>query len=103
MGFAGQLYIKIQAFESDDIIQSKKSDCFEPTISLKLEANSATLRASVNNYMLKQMKIVIRLMAKNIFKKKTLLGMIEVGTQGAFWKEIVSSPGVPVTKMVNFE
>ncbi|CAG9768618.1 unnamed protein product [Ceutorhynchus assimilis] len=99
----GQLYIKINAFESNDIIQKKKSDKFDPTISLKLEANTATLRATVNNYMLNQVKIVIRLMAKNLLGKKTLLGVIEINKNLPFWKEIVANPGTPVTKMVNFE
>ncbi|XP_066260150.1 uncharacterized protein [Euwallacea similis] len=99
----GQLYIKIQAFESSDVIQKKKSDRFDPTISLKLEANSATLRATINSFMLNHVKIVVRLMAKNILGKKTLLGIIEIDKNEPFWKEIVAHPGVPVTKMVNFE
>ncbi|XP_050302912.1 uncharacterized protein LOC126740785 [Anthonomus grandis grandis] len=99
----GQLYIKINAYESDDIIQKTKSDRFNPTISLKMEANSATLRATVNNYMLNKVKIVIRLLSRNILGKKTLLGKIEINRDEAFWKEIVATPGVPVTKMVNFE
>lgn len=53
--------------------------------------------------MLNQVKIVIRLMAKNILGKKTLLGKIEINKNDSFWKEIVGSPGVPITKMVNFE
>ncbi|KAL1514110.1 hypothetical protein ABEB36_003426 [Hypothenemus hampei] len=99
----GQLYIKTEAFESDEVVQKKKSDKFDPTISLKLEANSATLRATINKFMLNYVKIVIRLMAKNLLGKKTLLGRIEIDKNEQFWKEIVASPGVPITKMVYFE
>lgn len=99
----GQLYIKISAFESDEVIQKKKSDKFDPTISLKLEANTATLRANVNNFMLDQVKILIRLLSKNLLGKKTLLGKIEIDKDNPFWKEIVANPSVPITKMVNFE
>lgn len=99
----GQLYIKITAFEYEDLIQKMKSDKFEPTISLKLEANTATLRATVNKYNLEQVKILIRLMSRNIMGKKTLLGKIEIDRNSNFWKEIVASPSVAITKMVNFE
>lgn len=80
-----------------------KSDKFNPTISLKLEANTATLRANVNNYNLEQVKILIRLMSKNIMGKKVLLGKIEIDSKSSFWKEIVAQPQVPITKMINFE
>lgn len=100
---AGQLYIKIQAFESNDIIQKKKSDRFDPTISLKLETNTATLRANVNSFMLNHVKILVRLLNKNVLGKKTLLGKIEIDKDEPFWKEIVAKPGEPVTKMVNFD
>ncbi|XP_060517401.1 uncharacterized protein LOC132696640 [Cylas formicarius] len=99
----GQLYIKITAFESEDVVQKKKSDMFDPTISLKLEANTATLRARVNSFMLSHVKIVIRLLAKNILGKKTLLGRIEIDKNNPFWKEIIGKPGMAVTKLVNFE
>lgn len=100
---SGQLYIKITAFEYDDLIQKMKSDKFDPTISLKLEANTATLRANVNNYSLEEVKILIRLISKNILGKKVLLGKIEIDSKSSFWKEIVAQPLVPITKMINFE
>lgn len=100
---SGQLYIKIQAFESNDIIQKKKSDRFDPTISLKLETNTATLRANVNSFMLNHVKILVRLLSKNVLGKKTLLGKIEIDKNEPFWKEIVAKPGEPITKMVNFD
>jgi hypothetical protein len=99
----GQLYIKITAFEHDDLIQKMKSDKFDPTISLKLEANTATLRANVNNYNLEQVKILVRLICKNLLGKKVLLGKIEIDRNSDLWKEIVRMPSVPVKRMVNFE
>ncbi|CAH1105845.1 unnamed protein product [Psylliodes chrysocephalus] len=99
----GQLYIKITAFEDEDLIQKMKSDKFEPTISLKLEAPASTLRATVNKYNLGQVKILIRLMSRTIVGKKTMLGKIEIDRHSSFWKEIVASPSVNITKMVNFE
>ncbi|XP_072383640.1 uncharacterized protein [Diabrotica undecimpunctata] len=99
----GQLYIKITAFEDEDLVQKMKSDKFEPTISLKLEANTSTLRATVDKYNLEEMKILIRLMSRNIVGKKTLLGKIEIDRNSSFWKEIVANPSVAITKMVNFE
>ncbi|KAG5893682.1 hypothetical protein JTB14_021978 [Gonioctena quinquepunctata] len=99
----GQLYIKITAFEYEDLIQKMKSDKFEPTISLKLEPSTSTLRATVNQYNIDQVKILIRLISKNIVGKKVLLGKIEIDRHSSFWKEIVASPAVPVTKMVSFE
>lgn len=80
-----------------------KSDKFEPTISLKLEAPASTLRATVNKYNLGQVKILIRLMSRTIVGKKTMLGKIEIDRHSSFWKEIVASPSVNITKMVNFE
>lgn len=80
-----------------------KSDKFEPTISLKLEAPTATLRATVNNYNLEQVKILIRLMSKNMVGKKVLLGKIEIDRNSSLWKEIVSQPLVPITRMINLE
>ncbi|CAG9864735.1 unnamed protein product [Phyllotreta striolata] len=99
----GQLYIKITAFEDEDLVQKMKSDKFEPTISLKLEPSTSTLRATVNKRNLNQTKILIRLMARNLVGKKTLLGKIEIDRHSDFWKEIVASPSVNITKMVNFE
>ncbi|KAJ8940982.1 hypothetical protein NQ318_011715 [Aromia moschata] len=93
----GQLYIKITAFEHEDMIQKMKSDKFEPTISLKLEANTATLRATVNKYNIEEVKILIRLMSKNI------VGKIEIDSKSSIWQEIVAMPLVPVTRMINFE
>ncbi|KAJ3654193.1 hypothetical protein Zmor_013398 [Zophobas morio] len=99
----GQLYIKITAFEHEDLIQKMKSDRFDPTISLKLEANTAALRARVNNYNLEQVKILVRLICKNILGKKVVLGKIEIDSNSDLWKEIVRTPSVPITRMINFE
>ncbi|RZC39994.1 uncharacterized protein BDFB_001876 [Asbolus verrucosus] len=99
----GQLYIKITAFEHDDLIQKMKSDKFDPTISLKLEANTATLRATVNNYNLEQVKILVRLICRNILGKKIVLGKIEIDSNSDLWKEIVKTPSIPITRMINFE
>ncbi|XP_023024428.1 uncharacterized protein [Leptinotarsa decemlineata] len=99
----GQLYIKITAFEYEDLIQKMKSDKFEPTISLKLEPSTSTLRATVNQYNIDQVKILIRLISKNIVGKKVELGKIEIDRHSSFWKDIVAAPATPVTKMVNFE
>lgn len=99
----GQLYIKITAFEDEDLIQKMKSDKFDPTLSLKLEANTSTLRATVNNNNLEEVKILIRMISKNILGKKVLLGKIEIDSKSNFWKEIVAQPLVPITKMINFE
>lgn len=99
----GQLYIKITASEQNDLIQKMKSDKFEPTISLKLEANTATLRATVNNDNIEQVKILVRLICKNILGKKIILGKIEIDSNNDLWKEIVRTPSVPITKMINFE
>lgn len=99
----GQLYIKITAFEHEDLIQKMKCDKFDPTISLKLEASTANLRATVNNYNIEEVKILIRLISKNIVGKKVLLGKIEIDSKSSIWKEIVATPLVPVTRMMNFE
>ncbi|XP_044267308.1 uncharacterized protein LOC123013061 [Tribolium madens] len=99
----GQLYIKITASEQDDLIQKMKSDKFEPTISLKLEANTATLRATVNNDNLEQVRILVRLICKNILGKKIVLGKIEIDSNSDLWKEIVRTPSVPITRMINLE
>ena len=99
----GQLYIKITAFEHEDLIQKMKSDRFDPTISLKLEANTAALRARVNNYNLEQVKILVRLICKNMLGKKVVLGKIEIDSNSDLWKEIVRTPSVPITRMINFE
>lgn len=99
----GQLYIKITAFEYDDLIQKMKSDKFEPTISLKIEPNTATLRATVNKYNIEQVKILIRLICKNLFGAKILLGKIEIDSKSDLWGEIVAAPLVPITRMINFE
>lgn len=101
--FGGQLYLKITAFENEDLIQKMKSDRFEPTIALKLEANNATLRATVNNYNLDQVKILVRLICKNFIGKKVVVGKIEIDRHSELWKEIVGKPSVPITRMVNFE
>lgn len=90
-------------FENEDLLQKMKSDKFDPTISLKLEANTATLRANVNNYNLEQVKILIRLISRNIMGKKVLLGKIEIDSKSNYWKEIVAQPLVPITKMINFD
>lgn len=80
-----------------------KSDKFEPTISLKMEANTATLRANVNNFNIDEVKILIRLFCKNILGKKMLLGKIEIDNKSDIWKEIVGNSCVPITRMINFD
>lgn len=80
-----------------------KSDNFEPTISLKLDPSASTLRATVNKYNIEQVKILIRLISKNMLGKKVLLGKVEIDSNSSYWKEIVATPSVAITKMVNFE
>lgn len=70
----GQLYIKITASDSDgDVIEKLKSDKFNPTISLRIEASTATLRVPVHHYNLQKMRILIRLLCKPLIGKKELL------------------------------
>jgi hypothetical protein len=97
----GQLYIKIKTLEPDDLIQKMNSVKFDPTISLKFEASTATLR--VNNYNLKQVKISVKLICKNLLGKKVPLGKIKIDSNSDLWKETVSMPFMTVKRMVKFE
>lgn len=98
----GSLYIKITAYEYDVLIASWKSDRFEPTISMKIESKTATLQAVFRNYNVSNIKIVVRLMCKNMIAKKILLGKIEIDSQSDIWKQIISNPSTSATEMVNF-
>lgn len=91
------------AFEREDLVQKMKSDKFEPTISLKLDPSTSTLRANIAEYNLDYVKILIRLMSRNVLGKKELLGKIEIDKNSDIWKEIVSKPLVNITKTINFE
>lgn len=95
--------MKMTAFEYDVLIAKLKSDRFEPTISLKIEPKTATLFATVNRQNLDRVKIIIRLMCKNMLGKKHLLGRIELDRDHQLWREVMKSPCNPVTKMVDLE
>lgn len=95
--------MKVTAYEFDVLIGKMKSDRFDPTISLKIEPKTATLFATVNKQNLDRVKIIIRLMCKNLLGKKHLLGKIELDSRHEFWKEVMKSPSNPVTKMIDME
>lgn len=96
------MYIKISVSECDEVVHKMKSDKFDPTLSLKIEENT-TLRATINNYNLKNITILIRLMCKNLLGKKHLVGRIEMNSQSDIWEKIIKSPCVPITRIMNFE
>lgn len=96
------MYIKISVSECDDVVHKMKSDKFDPTLSLKIEDNT-TLRATVNNYNLKNVTILIRLMCKNMLGKKHLLGKIQFNCRSDIWEKMIESPCVPITRIINFE
>lgn len=95
--------MKITAYEYDVLIAKLKSDRFDPTISLKIEPKSATLFATVNRQNLDRVKVIIRLLCKNMLGKKHLLGLVELDSHHELWKEVMKTPCNPVTKMVDFE
>lgn len=97
----GHLYIKIAAFEYDCRIAKLKSDKFQPTISLRIEPNTATLLARVNRDNLDKVEVVISLMCKNILGKKHKLGEIRIQEGCDIWKEAIEAPSNPVTKMID--
>lgn len=99
--FAGSLYLKITVYDRDLVIGTWKSDRFEPTISMKIESKTATLRTTFRNSNTDNVKILIRLMCKNILAKKFLLGKIEINNSNDLWKRIADSPSDPLTEMVN--
>lgn len=99
----GSLYIKITAYEFDDLIGKLKSDRFDPTISLKIEPKTATLFTTVNRQNLERVKVIIRLMCKNLLGKKHLLGKIELNSSHEFWKEVIKAPCNPITKTIDME
>lgn len=80
-----------------------KSDRFQPTIGLKLEANTATLRATVNQDKLSEVKILIRLMSRNILGQKCCLGKIEIDSKSSLWREIVKHSSTPLTNWIHFD
>ncbi|XP_017778767.1 PREDICTED: uncharacterized protein LOC108564278 [Nicrophorus vespilloides] len=99
----GNLYIKMEVYEFDVLIAKWKSDEFPPTISMKIESKTATMHATVNNYNLDRIKITIRLKCKNKINKKAKLGEIVIDNQSYMWKNVLESPSVPSTLMMNFE
>ncbi|XP_022909960.1 uncharacterized protein [Onthophagus taurus] len=94
----GSLYLKITAFEYGVRIASWKSDRFDPTISMKIEPTTATLRAIFQYYNLSNVKIVIRFICKNLLAKKIVLGKVELGQESEIFKEAVNTPSVAITK-----
>lgn len=100
--YGGSLYIKMTAYEYDVLIASWKSTRFEPTISMKIEAKTATLQATFRSYNVDNIRVVIRLICKNMLAKKILLGKIEIDGKSDLWKQIVENPSTPVTQMINF-
>jgi len=99
----GSLYIKMTALQQDVLISKWRSDRFEPTISLKIEPETAVLQAFVKNSNLNDVKILIRLMCNNVLGKKTQLGEIAIDPATKIWKQIVGSPSTPVTRMINLD
>ncbi|KAL3281298.1 hypothetical protein HHI36_004510 [Cryptolaemus montrouzieri] len=99
----GKLYLKISAFEMDDVIQKIKSDKFDPTISLKLEKSSAKLRVKVDEHSCSQLRILIKLMCTPPLGHKLELGKIEIDKRSDIWKKMMESPMVPITKVINLD
>lgn len=101
--FPGHLYIKIAAFEYDVRIAKLKSVKFEPTISLRIDPTTATLQAIVNRHNLDRVKIVIKLMCRNLLAKKHVLGQIEIDNDCDIWKQAMETPCDTVTRMIDLE
>lgn len=101
--YGGSLYIKMTAYEYDVLISSWKSDRFDPTISMKIEPTTATLQARFKDYNTHNIKIVVRIICKNVLGKKILLGKFEINSKSDVWRQIVESPDTAVTQMVDFE
>ncbi|XP_044751437.1 uncharacterized protein LOC123311488 [Coccinella septempunctata] len=99
----GKLYLKISAFEMDDVIQKMKSDKFDPTISLKLEKKSARLKVKVDEYSCTQLRILIKLMCTPLLGHKLELGRIEIDSRSDIWKDMMKTPMVAITKVINLE
>lgn len=99
----GSLYIKMTSTRQDVLISKWKSDPFEPTISLKIESQTAVLQTFVRNNDLNDVKIVIKLKCKNLVGKKTLLGEIVVDHKSKIWAQVIKLPCTPITRMINLE
>lgn len=95
--------MKISAFEMDDVIQKMKSDKFDPTISLKLEKKSAKLKVKVDEQSCTQLKILVKLMCTPLLGHKLELGRIEIDSRSDIWKDMMKSPMIPITKVLNLE
>ncbi|KAF5306626.1 hypothetical protein FQA39_LY08815 [Lamprigera yunnana] len=99
----GSLYIKMVSTRQDVLIAKWKSDPFEPTISLKIEAQTAVLQTFVKNNDLEDVKIHLKLKCKNIVGKKTLLGEAVIDRNSKLWTQVIKTPCTPVTRMISFE
>ncbi|KAK9870630.1 hypothetical protein WA026_008192 [Henosepilachna vigintioctopunctata] len=99
----GKLYLKISAFEMDDVIQKMKSDKFDPTISLKLEKTSAKLKVKVDEHSCNQLRILIKLMCTPLLGHKLELGKLEIDSKSPIWKEMMQSPMMPVTNVIHLK
>ncbi|KRT86477.1 C2 domain containing protein [Oryctes borbonicus] len=99
----GSIYLKITAFEYGVRVGSWKSDRFQPTISMKIDPLTATLQVLFRNYNLRNIKIVIRLVSKNMIGKKILIGKIEIDNDSAIFKEAIDSPSNYIIKSLELE
>lgn len=99
----GSLYIKMTSTRQDVLISKWKSDPFEPTISLKIEPQTAVLQTFVKSNDLNDVKIVIKLKCKNLVGKKTLLGEIFIDHKAKIWSQVIKLPCTPITRMINLE
>lgn len=101
--FLGSLYIKMNAFCKDELITKWKSGKFDPTISMKIESDTAILQTYFNCKVIDEVGILIRLLSKNVLGKKTLLGRIQINKRSSIWRQAVSSPSTAITETINLD
>ncbi|KAF5273573.1 hypothetical protein FQR65_LT04571 [Abscondita terminalis] len=99
----GSLYIKMTSTRQDVLISKWKSDPFEPTISLKIEPQTAVLQTFVKNNDLLDVKMHIKLKCKNIVGKKTLLGAIVIDRNSKILTQVIKMPCTPITRMISLD
>lgn len=99
----GNLYLKMATHEYDVVVSKWKGDTFAPTISMRIEKDSATMITTINNYNLDKTKVIVKLKCRNAMQQKHLLGTIVIDRDSEIFNNIIANPTMEDTKMIDFQ
>ena len=103
------MYIKITIFQRNILVNSWKSDMFQPSLSLRWDSNKSAVHAQlINENDLDNITVKVSIATKTKVGKKIVMGSLlmdskMLDTKGQHWDKMTQSRNLPVAMWHSFE